>query len=61
MVYIQDEVRRAARRALPDSEQSARGALLDGIMSDGIIDRLIRDGRVEDAKERAMSMLGDRT
>lgn len=60
MVRIQDEVRRAARRAIPGAAQSERKALLDEIMSDGAIDRLIRDGRVEDAKERAMSMLGDR-
>ena len=60
MVSIQDEVRRAARRAIPDAAQHERKALLDEIMSDGAIDRLIRDGRVKDAKERAMSMLGDR-
>ena len=54
-VRIQDMVRKKARYVI--SAQSERKRLLDEIMSDGAIDRLIRDGRLKDAEERAMSML----
>lgn len=56
---IQDRVRQAAKSLVPSQEERKR--ILDEIMSDGTIDRLIRDGRLTDAQERAMSMLGDRT
>ena len=55
---IQDMVRREAKSKIPS--QNERKKTLDRIMSDEIIDRLIRDGRIKDAKERAMSMLGDK-
>lgn len=55
---IQDMVRKAAKSKI--AAQEKRKQILENIMSDNLIDQLIRDGRIQDAKERAMSMLGDK-
>lgn len=55
---IQDMVRRAAKSKI--AAQEKRKQILETIMSDNLIDQLIRDGKIQDAKERAMSILGDK-
>ncbi len=55
---IQDAVRRKARAEMP--AQAERKRLLDDIMADRAVDRLIRDGLLKEAEERAMSMLRGR-
>ena len=56
---IQDAVRRAAKTVI--KTQAERRRLLEAVMADRTVDRLIRDGRLGEAEERAMSMLrGDK-
>ena len=58
-LQIQDMIRQAARPVISDHTERKR--LLDDVTSDPHIDRLIRDGRIRDAQERAMAMLGERS
>ncbi len=55
---IQDMARKEAKSKI--SSQIERKKVLDRIMYDKAIDRLIRDGEIKDAKERAMFILGDK-
>lgn len=57
-IQIQEAARKAAKSTI--DTQDERKKILDNIMSDKIIAQLIRDGQIQDAKKRAISMLGDK-